>query len=136
MSSKTPPLRYAVTAMGLLITASALCAERPTLTVHHVGEYAAIPWQEPGAPIEPGSRADRVRDLNLSVASVNLKDDMPEAFYEGWNTQIKLAAATGNVLLPRLHFWDGEDVPFYDQMTITATIGVRFKPGTASETEE
>ena len=99
----------------LLLTLSAamgscLChADRPTLNVRHVGEYAAIPWQKPGEPTPPGSRADRVKDLNLSVASVNLHDDMSDDFYADWANRVKLAADTGNALLPRIHFWDGKD---------------------------
>ncbi len=96
-------------AISLLAAIGDVSAQTPKLNVHHVGEYAAIPWVKPGTPIAPGSRQDRVREMNFSVASVNLGDHMSDDFYKGWNEQIKLAAATGNVLLPRLHFWDGDD---------------------------
>ena len=75
------------------------------LTVRHVGQYAAVPWQKPGAPIPPGSRDDRVRDLNFSVASVNLRDDLPEESLRRWREQPQ----PGKTFLPRVHFWDGED---------------------------
>lgn len=78
---------------------------RPALTVHHVGEYAALPWQKPGTPITPGSRADRVRDLNLSIASINLRDDLPEESFQRWRDQPQ----PGKVFLPRVYFWDGKD---------------------------
>ena len=99
-----------VTAFTAVLVLGSVCGfgQRAELDVHHVGEYAAIPWQEPGEPIAPGSRADRVRDLNFSIASVNVHDDMPESFYKGWDERIKLAARTGNILLPRIHFWDGK----------------------------
>ena len=98
-----------VLGISLLTAIGAASAQRPELDVHHVGEYAAIPWVEPGTPITPGSREDRVRDMNFSVASVNLHDDMSDEFYKSWDERIKLAAATGNMLLPRVHFWDGAD---------------------------
>ncbi len=34
---------------------------------------------------------------------------MSDDFYKSWADQVKLAAETGNVLLPRIHFWDGKD---------------------------
>jgi len=80
-------------------------ARRCELSVHHVGEYAAVPWQKPGTMITPGSREDRVRDLNLSVASVNLRDDLASEFLQRWRD----APQPGKVFLPRLYFWDGED---------------------------
>jgi len=98
-------------ALIIAVTASftpglGVAAERVIeLSVHHVGEYAAVPWQKPGKTISPGSREDRVRDLNLSVASVNLRDDLPAEFFQRWRD----APQPGKVFLPRLYFWDGED---------------------------
>ena len=34
---------------------------------------------------------------------------MSDDFYKSWDDRVKLAAATGNILLPRVHFWDGAD---------------------------
>ncbi len=79
------------------------------LTVHHVGEYAAVPWVAEDEEIVPGSRADRVRDLNFSVASINLTDDLSDAFLEHWAEQARRGAAQGKVFLPRVYFWDGND---------------------------
>lgn len=106
---KTTLLHSVATAFFLSLAAVPTDAAPPILGVRHVGEYAAIPWRKPGEPVPPGSREDRVKDLNLSVASVNVHDDMPEDFYRHWNEQIELAARTGNILLPRIHFWDGAD---------------------------
>lgn len=79
------------------------------LSVHDVGEYAAVPWQQPGAAIQPGSRADRVRDLNLAVASVNLRDDMTSDFLTRWANAAKWGKQQGKKFLPRVYFWDGKD---------------------------
>ncbi|MAT14823.1 MAG: hypothetical protein CMJ46_06080 [Planctomyces sp.] len=79
------------------------------LNARHVGEYAAVPWVADGVEIAPGSRQDRVRDLNLSVASVNLKDDSSDAYIEAWNTHAQRAGELGYAFLPRVHFWDGRD---------------------------
>jgi hypothetical protein len=78
---------------------------RVELNVHHVGEYAAVPWEKADAEIKPGSRADRVRDLNFSVASINLRDDLPEEFFQRW----RAAPKEGKVFLPRVQFWDGPE---------------------------
>ena len=77
----------------------------PVRQVHNVGEYAAVPWERPDTPIQPGSRADRVRDLNLSVASINLSDDPSSEFLQRWRSQPR----PGRTLLRRLYFWDGKD---------------------------
>ena len=103
------PLRSIALTISLLTAIGAASARPPELNVHHVGEYAAIPWVKPGTPIAPGSRQDRVRELNFSVASVNLHDDLSDDFFKNWSEQIKLAAATASALLPRVHFWDGAD---------------------------
>jgi len=79
------------------------------LSVYDVGEYAAVPWQKPGTSIEPGSRADRVRDLNLAVASVNLRDEMPVEFLARWADAAKWGKQQGKKFLPRVYFWDGKD---------------------------
>ncbi|TWU14932.1 hypothetical protein CA54_38020 [Symmachiella macrocystis] len=79
------------------------------LSARHVGEYAAVPWSEPGAPIAPGSREDRVRDLNLGVSSVNLTDDMSDAFLSSWATRARWAREQDKAFLPRIYFWDGTD---------------------------
>jgi|GEM_PF-6834084 len=78
---------------------------RMELNVQHVGEYAAVPWEKADGTIQPGSRADRVHDLNFSVASVNLRDDLSEEFFQRW----RATPQRGKVLLPRVHFWDGRD---------------------------
>jgi hypothetical protein len=79
------------------------------LSVHDVGEYAAVPWQQPGTAIAPGSREDRVRDLNLAISSVNLTDDMSDDFLKGWALTAKWGREQGKKFFPRVHFWDGED---------------------------
>lgn len=73
------------------------------LTIHHVGEYAAVPWTA------EGPRTDRVKDLNLSVASINLKDDLPEAFLAQWAKHARVGKAQKRAFLPRVYFWDGND---------------------------
>jgi len=97
-----------VLALSSLSCASEPCratSNRVELTAHHVGEYAAVPWDKADAEIKPGSRADRVRDLNFSVASINLRDDAPEEFLQRWRGMPR----PGKVFLPRVHFWDGRD---------------------------
>jgi len=79
------------------------------LTIHHVGEYAAVPWSAHGEPIVSGSREDRVQHLNLSVASINLTDDLSDAFLAQWAEHARRGAAQGKVFLPRVYFWDGND---------------------------
>ncbi len=84
----------------------------PPLTVHDVGEYAAVPWEDVKEPIEPGSRAERVRDLNFAVSSINLsgfEGEIPKEFLERWAKAAALGAAQGKKFLPRLYFWDGND---------------------------
>ena len=76
------------------------------LSVRDVGEYGGVPWQEPGAEITPGSRADRVRDLNLAIASVNLNDDSVPTY---WGTMAKYGREQNFKFLPRVYFWDGND---------------------------
>jgi len=84
-------------------------AAQNKLTIHHVGEYAGVPWGAPGVEIEPGSRADRVKTLNFAVSSINLKDDMSEAFLQRWANVARCAGMQGKVFLPRIYFWDGRD---------------------------
>ncbi|MCA9117708.1 MAG: hypothetical protein KDA79_21705 [Planctomycetaceae bacterium] len=79
------------------------------LTMHHVGEYAAVPWAAPGEIVIPGSRADRVKGLNLSVASINLSDDMSDAFLAQWASYARWSRVQRKVFLPRVYFWDGND---------------------------
>ena len=83
----------------------------PPLTVHDVGEYGAVPWEVPDGPIAPGFRADRVRDLNLAVSSVNLnvEGDLPAEMLQRWAKAAHLGAAQGKKFLPRVYFWDGKD---------------------------
>ena len=76
------------------------------LSARDVGEYAGVPWQEPGAVIIPGSRADRVRDLNLAIASVNLNDD---SVPRHWGTAARYGREQDYKFLPRVYFWDGND---------------------------
>ena len=106
------------TALGLAVLG---CASRPPpgtvsgndprapLTVHDVGEYAAVPWDKPGTPVTPGSRADRVRDLTFAIASVNLTDTTSDAKLQEWAEVARWGRAQDKKLLPRLHFWDGAD---------------------------
>ena len=95
----------------LLASCPAACAEREPLTVHDVGEYAAVPWGEPGAEIEPGTRAERVKDLSFAVSSVNLQgsDDVPPELVERWANLARWGREQGKKLLPRVYFWDGAD---------------------------
>ncbi len=79
------------------------------LTARHVGEYGGVPWSKPGTPITPGSREDRVRDLNFSVASVNLSDEMSDSFLQGWALYARWARQQNKAFLPRVYFWDGND---------------------------
>lgn len=79
----------------------AVAAER--LTIHHVGEYAAVPWTA------DGPRDARVADLNLSVASVNLNGEISESFLAGWAAYARAGGEQGKVFLPRVYFWDGND---------------------------
>jgi hypothetical protein len=79
------------------------------LTVNDVGEYGGVPWQQPGTAIVPGSREDRVRDLNLAISSVNLTDDMSDDFLKGWAQTAEWGREQGKKFFPRVHFWDGED---------------------------
>jgi hypothetical protein len=98
--------------LGLLLAAlPAAARELPPLSVHDVGEYGAVPWEVPEGPIEPGSRADRVRDLNFAVSSVNLmyEGDIPAEVLERWAKAAHLGAAQGKKFLPRVYFWDGKD---------------------------
>ena len=76
------------------------------LTARDVGEYGGVPWQESGTPIAAGSREDRVRDLNLSIASVNLNDNSSP---EPWAAVAREAHRQGKKFLPRVYFWDGRD---------------------------
>jgi len=101
-----------------MVAACALAAEpidatraRPgrLLSARNVGEYAAVPWVKRGTPIAPGSREDRVRDLDLSVASVNLTDEMSDSFLQMWREYARNGREQHKAFLPRLHFWDGDD---------------------------
>lgn len=80
-----------------------------TLDIHDVGEYAAVPWTRPGAEIARGSTEDRVKDLNFSVASVNLNGEISKAFLARWAEKARWGQAQGKVFLPRVYFWDGKD---------------------------
>lgn len=93
----------------LLCLASTHACGEDRLNIQHIGEYAAVPWIAPGDSIVPGSREDRVKDLNLSVASVNLSDEMSDAFLARWALHARRGAAQGKVFLPRVYFWDGKD---------------------------
>ncbi|MCF7853849.1 MAG: hypothetical protein K9N51_03550 [Candidatus Pacebacteria bacterium] len=79
------------------------------LSVHYVGEYGGVPWGQPDRPIAPGSRAERVQDLNLSVASINLSDTMSEEFLKRWADLAKWGRQKDKMFLPRVYFWDGRD---------------------------
>ena len=101
-----------VAAMGFSLAAAlGEGSGEPTapLTVHDVGEYAAVPWEEPGTPIAPGSREDRVRDLTFAVASVNINDDTSDESLQQWAEVARWGREQGKKLLPRVHFWDGKD---------------------------
>lgn len=93
----------------LLVVAWLLCtgveAAPPMLTARDVGEYAGVPWDDRADPITPGTRADRTRDLNLSIASVRLADAMTDDAIRVWSTKSR----PGSHLILRLHFWDGVD---------------------------
>ncbi len=97
--------------VALFLVGTASHAEWGTLSVHDIGEYAAVPWGEPGAEIQPGTRADRVRDLNLGVSSINLQgsDDVPADLIAAWAEKAKWGRQQGKKLLPRVYFWDGAD---------------------------
>ncbi|MCA9041562.1 MAG: hypothetical protein KDA65_14510, partial [Planctomycetaceae bacterium] len=84
-------------------------AEKKRLSAKYVGEYAAVPWTAKGIEITPGSRQDRVRDLNFAVSSINLNGDISPGFLQGWNQRAKLAREQGGAFLPRVYFWDGND---------------------------
>lgn len=79
------------------------------LTIHSVGEYGGVPWTKPGVDIPPASRQDRVKDLNLAVSSVNLKDAMSEALLRRWANAATCGREQGKQFLPRVYFWDGRD---------------------------
>lgn len=89
--------------------ASSLPRAREPLTVHDVGEYAAVPWEQPGKVLEPGSRGDRVRDLTFGVSSVNLSDEMTESDLARWADVARWGKQQGRKFLPRVYFWDGSD---------------------------
>ncbi|MEX1231998.1 MAG: hypothetical protein WEB58_17270 [Planctomycetaceae bacterium] len=73
------------------------------LTIHQVGEYAAVPWAG------EGTRSDRVNALNLSVASINLNGELTETFLAQWAEHARIGAKQEKEFLPRLYFWDGND---------------------------
>src|SRR3990170_720747 len=103
-------MKRAVTLLcGLLVAMTCLARDLPPLSVHDVGEYGAVPWEYADPPIQPGSRADRVRDLNLGVSSVNLnvEGDLPADTLQRWAKAAHLGAAQGKKFLPRVYFWDG-----------------------------
>ncbi|MDA0835767.1 MAG: hypothetical protein O2955_14825 [Planctomycetota bacterium] len=90
----------AVFVLGLMVhTANAA----DQLTIHHIGEYAAVPWTANGA------RNARVEDLNFSVASINLNGEISESFLAGWAEYARIGKAQGKFFLPRIYFWDGND---------------------------
>ncbi len=95
--------------LAIDVAAAEKAKSRPKLSARHVGEYGGVPWVETGATIVPGSREDRVRDLNFAVASVNLKDDMSDAFLESWANRARWAREQNKAFLPRVYFWDGND---------------------------
>jgi hypothetical protein len=85
------------------------------LSVHDVGEYAAVPWGKTGETFDAGGRMDRVRDLNLSVASINLnwlidqEGNVSQEGLEDWARTARWGREQGKKLLPRVYFWDGND---------------------------
>ena len=58
---------------------------------------------------------DRVRDLNLSVASINLnwlidqEGNVSQEGLEDWARTARWGREQGKKLLPRVYFWDGND---------------------------
>lgn len=50
-------------------------------------------------------------------------------FHWKMNTRIGLSLRIKGYL-PIFHGWDGETVPFYDQLIISSSVGLRFYPGT------
>ncbi|MEZ6047395.1 MAG: hypothetical protein R3C11_17790 [Planctomycetaceae bacterium] len=96
--------------LSLLTAAEIESSKAPsTLNVQHVGEYAAFPWGAADRVIEPGSRDDRVRDLNFAVTSINLNQELSPTFLTIWNGRARLAKEQGGAFLPRVYFWDGND---------------------------
>ena len=85
------------------------------LSVRDVGEYGGVPWGKPGTKFDPGSRMDRVRDLNLAISSVNLNwlldDDgnLSPGGLADWAQTARWGREQGKKLLPRVYFWDGND---------------------------
>ena len=112
-------IRWLLSSVCLFVMGTAVLGDEPLktsretppvrLTARHVGEYAGVPWSKPGTPIAPGSREDRVRDLNFAVSSVNLTDDMSESFLNGWAQYARWAREQNKAFLPRVYFWDGND---------------------------
>ena len=80
------------------------------LSVHDVGEYVAVPWGKPGASIGPRSRVERVGDLNLSGASLEVSENMTDDQLDGWVAIAKWGRTQGKKLLPRLYFRAGDRV--------------------------
>jgi hypothetical protein len=95
-------------ALGMMCL-SACTTTLPEFTAHDVGQYAAVTWQAPGTPIEIGSYWDRVRDLNLAVATQKLTDDLPDSVIDSWAQTAQWGADQQKKLLLCLQFWDGED---------------------------
>lgn len=94
----------------LSLTGSTMAFDpRAPLTVHDVGEYAAVPWGKPGEPVEPGSREDRVRDLTFTVGKAVVGDDYSEASIRYWADTIRDGCEQGKKLLLYIDFWDGVD---------------------------
>lgn len=106
-------MRLCVAWLGWPVLLSGICGARelPPLSVHDVGEYGAVPWEEARPPIAPGSRADRVRDLNFAVSSINInvEGDLPATMLERWAKAARSGASQGMKFLPRVYFWDGAD---------------------------
>jgi hypothetical protein len=45
----------------------------------------------------------------VSGRSINLKDDLSDAHYEGWSHDARYGFEQGKKMLPRVYFWDGVD---------------------------
>lgn len=85
---------------------------RPAATdfsARDVGQYGAVPWGPPDEVIVPGSYADRVRDLNLAVAAVELSEGISDDELDDWAQIANWGREQNQVLLLRLNFWNGED---------------------------
>lgn len=126
MPSAIAPISLRVAIRLLILLAAVLCvngdaartadpaagAGVPAATdfsARDVGQYGAIPWGSADEIIVPGSYQDRVRDLNLSVASVNLSGGISDEELDDWAEIANWGWEQNQVLLLRLNFWNGED---------------------------